>query len=304
MSAVIGIDLGGSKIALGLIGADNRILSRRRIDTRADAGLDSVINRIAQQVDSLRADLPAGGEITAVGIGAPGPVDHLRGELLTLVNLPGISNTPFAQALSQRLGLPVRLDHDAKVAALGEFHYGAGRQRDSMIYIVMGTGVGAAIIYQGALIYGEGNSAGECGHMTVDPNGHLCHCGSRGCLEAYASGPSLARHYAAATGEHVDGAEVAARARHGDKAALAALHDAGRALGIAVASLAMTLNIELFVIGGSVAGAGDLLLRPARATVPQYAFETVADGLRIEASRLGEDGAILGAGSLARGLLV
>ena len=300
MNAVIGIDLGGSKIALGLIGADNRILSRRRIDTRADAGLDSVINRIARQVDSLRADLPSGGEITAVGIGAPGPVDHVRGELRTLVNLPGISNTPFADALSQRLGLPVRLDHDAKVAALGEFHFGAGRERESMIYIVMGTGVGAAIIYQSQLLYGEGNSAGECGHMTVDPNGHLCHCGSRGCLEAYASGPSLARHYAAATGEHVDGAEVAARAGNGDKAALAALHDAGRALGIAVASLAMTLNIELFVIGGSVAGAGDLLLRPARETAPKHSFAAVADGVRIEASRLGEDGAILGAGWLAR----
>ena len=171
MSAVIGIDLGGSKIALGLVGADNRILARRRIDTQADRGLDSVIQRIAAQVDSLRGDLPPGQQIAAVGIGAPGPVDHIRGDLLTLVNLPGISNTPFRAALSQRLGLPAALDHDAKAAALGEFHFGAGVQRDSMVYIVMGTGVGAAIIYQGALIYGESNSAGESGHMTVDPKG-------------------------------------------------------------------------------------------------------------------------------------
>ena len=161
----------------------------------------SVIERIAVEVEALEATLPAGGRVEAVGIGAPGPVDHVSGDLLTLVNLPGISNSPFRRVLQERLSLPVALDHDAKVAALGEFHYGAGRERESMIYIVIGTGVGAAIIYQGELIYGESNSAGESGHMTVDPNGHQCHCGSRGCLETYASGPALAKHYAAAAGE-------------------------------------------------------------------------------------------------------
>ena len=231
MSAVVGIDLGGSKIALGLVDADNRILARRRIDTQSERGLQSVIERIAEQVDSLRGDLPPGDDISAIGIGAPGPVDHISGDLLTLVNLPGISNTPFRRALSQRLGLPAALDHDAKVAALGEFHVGAGQARDSLIYIVIGTGVGAAIIYQGALIYGEGNSAGECGHMTVDPQGHLCHCGSRGCLETYTSGPALSRHYLVATGQRIDGAEVTRRARKGEAAARQVLAEAGRALG-------------------------------------------------------------------------
>ncbi|MCY4147173.1 MAG: ROK family protein [Chloroflexi bacterium] len=300
MSAVVGVDLGGSKIALGLVNAENAILSRRRIDTEAAAGLDSVITRISAQVASLRRELPKGQDIAAVGVGAPGPVDPIHGDLLTLVNLPGISNTPFRRALSQRLGVPVALDHDAKVAALGEFHFGAGKKRDSMIYIVIGTGVGAAIIYQGRLLYGESNTAGESGHMTVDPNGHLCHCGSRGCLEAYASGPALSRHYATATGETIDGAQVAERARAGDVTALQTLAEAGRALGIAVASLAMTLNIELFVIGGSVAQADALLLNPARATLPGYAFKTVAERVQVRASQLGEDGAILGAAWLAR----
>lgn len=300
MNAVVGIDLGGSKIALGLVNAENAILARRRIDTAAEAGLDNVITRIAEQVDSLSRELPGGQNITAVGIGAPGPVDHIRGDLLTLVNLPGISNSPFRSALSQRLSLPVALDHDAKVAALGEFHFGAGKNRNSMIYIVIGTGVGAAIIYEGQLIYGESNTAGESGHMTVDPNGHVCHCGSRGCLEAYASGPALSQQYAAATGFRIDGAQVYERAQAGDMAALQALTEAGRALGIAVASLAMTLNIELFVIGGSVAQAGDLLLKPARETLPGYAFKTVSARVQVRASQLGEDGAILGAAWLAR----
>ena len=300
MSHVIGIDLGGSKIAFGLVDAQDRVVARRRIDTESDAGLESVVERIAVEVDALRAILPAGQRVDAVGIGAPGPVDHIRGDLLTLVNLPGISNTPFRRALQERLSLPVALDHDAKVAALGEFHFGAGRERESMIYIVVGTGVGAAIIYQGRLIYGESNSAGESGHTTVDPSGPRCHCGSRGCLETYASGPALARQYAAAAGETISGAEVTERALAGDETARDALATAGRALGIAIASMAMTLNIEQFVIGGGVALAGDLLLAPARESLKRYSFKAVSARVKVTASAMGEDAPILGAAWLAR----
>ena len=300
MSHVIGIDLGGSKIALGLVNPRDEISARRRIDSESEAGLQSVVERIAIEVDALKATLPPEQKVEAVGVGAPGPVDHIHGDLLTLVNLPGISNTPFRRALRERLALPVALDHDAKVAALGEFHFGAGRRRESMIYIVMGTGVGAAIIYQGQLIYGEGNSAGESGHMTVDPKGHPCHCGSRGCLETYTSGPALAKHYAAATGEKVSGAEVTERALAGDETARELLGTAGRALGIAIASLAMTLNIEQFVIGGSVALAGDLLLDAARASLKQYSFKAVSARVQVAASEMGEDAPILGAGWMAR----
>lgn len=303
MSHRIGIDLGGSKIALGLVSPADEILARRRIDTNADAGLERVVKRIADEVEALAATLTSEEAVAAVGVGAPGPLDHIKGELLTLVNLPGISNSPFRRVLSERLALPVALDHDAKVAALGEFHFGAGRGRDSMIYIVIGTGVGAAIIYKGALLYGEGNSAGECGHMTVDPRGRPCHCGSRGCLEAYTGGPALSRQYAEMTGDDITGADIAARARSGDAQALQVFTDAGRALGIAIASLAMTLNIETFVIGGSVAKAGDLLLEPARETLPGYAFRAVSERVRVVASELGEDAAILGAAHMARRLL-
>ncbi len=303
MSHRIGIDLGGSKIALGLVSPADEILARRRIDTNAAAGLERVVERIADEVEALAATLTSEEAVAAVGVGAPGPLDHIKGELLTLVNLPGISNSPFRRVLSEQLALPVALDHDAKVAALGEFHFGAGRGRDSMIYIVIGTGVGAAIIYQGALFYGEGNSAGECGHMTVDPRGRPCHCGSRGCLEAYTGGPALSRQYAEMTGDDITGADIAARARSGDERALQVFTDAGRALGIAIATLAMTLNIETFVIGGSVAKAGDLLLGPARETLPGYAFRAVSERLRVVASELGEDAAILGAAHMARRLL-
>ncbi|MDE2853067.1 MAG: ROK family protein [Chloroflexota bacterium] len=300
MSQVIGIDLGGSKIALGLVDPRGEIRARRRIDTNSEAGSKVVVERIAAEVEALKATLPPEEALAAVGVGAPGPVDHVSGDLLTLVNLPGISNSPFRRLLQERLSLPVALDHDAKAAALGEFHYGAGRDGDSMIYIVIGTGVGAAIIYQGKLIYGEGNSAGESGHMTVDPKGHPCHCGSRGCLETYTSGPALAKHYAAASGQTVTGAEVSARALAGDEVALEVLASAGRALGIAIASLAMTLNIERFVIGGSVALAGDLLLNAARESLTLYSFKAVSAKVNVRATSLGEDAPILGAAWLAR----
>ena len=304
MSQVIGIDLGGSKIALGLVDPQGQISARRRIDTNSEAGLNSVVERIAAEIEALKATLPPAETLVAVGVGAPGPVDHLSGDLLTLVNLPGISNSPFGRVLAERLSTPVVLDHDAKAAALGEFHYGAGRERDSMIYIVIGTGVGAAIIYQGKLIYGEGKSAGECGHMTVDPKGRQCHCGSRGCLETYASGPALSKVYAAAAGEKISGAEVSARALAGDRIARDVLASAGRALGVAIASLAMTLNIELFVIGGGVALAGDLLLGSARESLKLYSFKAVAAKVKVTASALGEGAPILGAARLARQRLV
>ncbi len=165
---------------------------------------------------------------------------------------------------------------------------------------VIGTGVGAAIIYQGRLIYGESNSAGESGHMTVDPNGHRCHCGSRGCLETYTSGPALAKHYYAATGETISGAGVSKRALAGDETARGLLRSAGRALGIAIASLAMTLNIETFVIGGGVVQAGDLLLEPARKSLKEYSFRAVSARIQLSASAMGEDAPILGAAWLAR----
>jgi glucokinase len=307
MSWVIGIDLGGTKTALGLISPENAVVATRRMPTLEHEGPQSIVERIAEQVTDLAKELPSDQRIAAVGIGCPGPVDHRSGRLLTLVNLPGLSNTPLRQLLADRLGVPVRLDHDAKVAALGDFYYGAGQGRTHMVYIVIGTGVGAALITDGQLYYGESNTAGEAGHITVDRYGERCTCGSRGCLETFISGPWLARRYQQALaqkglpeGDPVSGEQVTRLALAGDAAGQAVMQAAGEALGIAVASMAMIMNIELFVIGGSVAKAGDVLLEPARRTVPQYAFRAVAERVRIVASALGDHGPLLGGAWLAR----
>ena len=308
---VVGVDLGATKIAMGLINPQDRIVAYRRIPTDADDGPRAVVERIACSIADLQRELPAGKRIAALGICSPGPVDPQAGMLIDPPNLSGLHHTPLQQMLAERLELPVSLEHDARAAALGEFHYGAGRGERSMVYVVVGTGVGAAIIADGQLYRGTHGSAGEVGHVTLDLNGELCSCGSRGCVETYASGPGLVRHYRRAlerTGQEyrrddqqpLTGEWIARLAGQGDALAMQAMVEAGQALGIAIASMAMLLDIDLYVVGGSVAKSGDLLLEPARRTVPRCSYPSVSSRVRIVAAPLGDDGPILGCGWLAR----
>jgi len=306
---VAGIDLGGTKIEVGIIAPDNRIVARRRFPTEDHRGPASVVARIAACIAELQAQLPGGEPVAAVGVCTPGPVDHATGTLLDPPNIPGLHHTPLAALLSARLGVPVRIDHDAKATGLGEYHYGAGRGERSMVYMIVGTGVGIAIIADGAIYRGLHNSAGEFGHTTMDRWGAVCSCGSRGCVETFMSGPWLARRYAAAqrgetptleTATTLGGQEIAALAQQGDPLALRILTDAGEALGAAVATLAMTLDIDCYVIGGSVAHCGDLFFGPARRTVPRYSFRSVGERVRIVGNQLDTDGALLGCAWLAR----
>jgi glucokinase len=304
---VVGIDLGATKIALGLIDPADRIVAYRRIPTKATAGPESAVERIGQSIKELEQELPAGQQIAALGICSPGPLDHQSGVILDPPNLTGWRHVPFRQMLIDHLGWPVQLEHDAKAAALGEFHYGAGRGEQSMVYIVVGTGVGAAFIIDGQLYRGMHNLAGEVGGMTIERHGEPYRSGVRGCVQSFTCGPDLARHYQRLQAEarpeatqSITGERVARRAEQGDELAMQVMRQAGEVLGVTVASLAMALDIELYVIGGSVAKAGELLLEPARQTMPAYAFRSIASQVRIVAAGLGDDGPILGCGWLAR----
>lgn len=304
---VVGVDLGGTKTDIGLVAPDNSIPARRRIATESGRGAASVVERIAEVVESFKPELPPGEQIAALGICTPGPVDHVTGTLLTLVNLPGLSHTPLRALLSERLQIPVRLEHDAKAAALGDFHYGAGSDARSMTYITIGTGVGAAIILDGHLYYGDGNASGEVGHISIDRAGEQCACGTRGCVETYMSGPWMARRYERALADlgktpdqPTSGERIAQLAEAGDALALQIVTEAGEALGMAVASMAMILDVQLNVIGGSVAKLGDLLLEPARKTMPQFCFRALGERVRIVPTALGNNGPLLGCAWLAR----
>lgn len=309
---VVGIDLGATKIALGLIDPLDRITARRRIPTHVAEGPQAAVVRMVQSISELAQELPSGQQIAAVGICSPGPIDHEAGLIIDPPNLTGWRNVPLRQMLADRLDLPVTLEHDAKASALGEYYYGVGQGRGSMVYIVVGTGVGAAIIMEGQLYRGLHNSAGEVGHITIDRYGEKGSSGINGNVESYMSGPSLVYRYERLltqaarppVSQPITGELIAQLAAQGDEVALQVMTGAGEALGIAVASLAMILDIDRYVIGSSVAKAGDLLLEPARRIAPEYCFQSVASRLQIAPAGLGDDGPILGCGWLARQAVV
>jgi glucokinase len=303
---VAGIDLGASKIAMGLVSPANEIAAARRFPTEARRGPDYALERIAAALDEMAHE--AGAQPAAIGVCSPGPVNVVDGVILDPPNL-GWRNVPFRHMLRERFGLPVTLEHDAKAAALGEFHFGWGREfsaRD-LVYVIVGTGIGAAIILDGHLYRGRTNASGEIGHITIDRHGPPGSSGVIGAVEVYAGGPAIARAYVhrggAENAEGIGAGEVAKRALEGDINALAVFEDAGDALGAAIATTAMLMDVDLFVIGGSVARAGDLLLEPARRAVPKYSHSSVAPRVRIMATRLHEDGPILGCAWQARQIL-
>lgn len=307
---VIGVDLGGTKIEIGLISPENRVAARVRIPTNPGLGPQSVVERIAKEVGTLSAHRPPGTRIAALGLCSPGPVDNAAGTLLDPPNLAGLHYAPLAQMLSDKLGIPAQIDHDAKAACLGEYYYGAGRGERSMTYIIAGTGVGSATVLNGQMLRGQNNTAGEVGHVPLDRNGDICSCGSRGCFETFIAGPWLARHYLGKVqaaqvlpppgAAELSAVDVVNLALSGDLLACQVMEEAGAALGAAVATLAMVLDVDLFVVGGSVVKAGDLLLEPARRAVPKHCYRSVGCAVRIVATEIGEDGHLLGCAWLAR----
>ena len=308
MSYVVAIDLGGTKIDFGLVASDNTILARKRIDANTFDGVDAVLARMLEQINLLKKYLPSGQMISAVGMCAPGPLDHITGTLKDPPNI-GLQHVPIGPMFQEILGVPVKLEHDAKAAALGEYHYGAGRGHRHMVYIVAGTGVGGAMIDDGKLIRGVQNSAGEIGHISLDKNGMTCNCGSRGCVQKYLAGPYLVERYRGKRKEErgkekdyalLTGEDVAKLALQGDMAAREVLHEAGEALGLLVANLAVSLDVELYVLGGSVAKLGDLLLEPAREIAPKYMLSSLKSRVKILTSQLQGDEALLGCAYLVR----
>lgn len=298
----LGIDLGGSTYKCGLISPEWNIVARCEEPTRALEGPIQAADRIAASVRKTLADLPEDARVRRIGICCPGPLDHRAGVIIDPANLTGWRNVPFAAMLSERLDLlPVSLEHDAKAAALGEFQFGAGRGTSSMCLIIVGTGIGAAMIVDGKLYRGEQNSAGEIGHFTVNLDGPICPCGSQGCVEAYASGPAIMNAYGYATRKKVESAEEIVRAAHaGDEIARRVFERAGRSLGAAIATIASTMDISTYVMFGSVVKAGELLLAPARAAVSNYSYQSIASRVRILLGELGNDAGILGAAWAAR----
>ena len=308
----IGVDVGGTKIAAGVVDPDGTVVDRVRVHTPAITE-EAVDEGIVDAVD----DLLGRHEVVAVGLAAAGVVDARRSTVRFAPNLPWRDH-PLRDRLTKRLGVPVVIENDANAAAWGEFRFGAGIETDDMVLVTVGTGIGGGIVLDGRLLRGAWGVAAEFGHVRVVPDGRLCGCGNHGCWEQYASGRALLRdvrdavaadpqagrtvlELAGGNAEKIDGPGVTRAARQGDPLAVAALADVGRWLGQGIADLACVLDPAMVVVGGGVSEAGDLLLEPARATfTAQLSAADYRPHLTIRAASLGNDAGLLGAADLAR----
>jgi glucokinase len=289
---VLGIDIGGTKMAAALVSADGTILSGDRIRTPSGDG-DQVFAALGELIDRVRGDETP----LAVGIGTAGPVDQQHG-LVSPVNIAGWRNFPIVDRVRAVTGdLPVALGLDGHCFALGEFWSGAGRNAHTLLGIVVSTGVGGGLVVDGRPLLGQSGNAAHIGHVVIDQDGESCVCGSFGCVEAYASGPRMvarAQRSGWRTGEDVDAAVLAADAAAGDELALAAFDDGAQALAAGIVATAVTVDLTAVVIGGGVAKAGPVLFDPVQAWVKRLAQLPFVTDLTVVPAQLDNAG-LLGA---------
>lgn len=272
---VLAVDLGGTNVRAAAVTADGQILARRQALTQPQLGLAHVLDRIAEAVGGAATEAGLNTD-AAVGIAMPGTVNPHTGMLGIAPNL-GWRDVPIRNLLRERLARPVAIGNDVNAGALGEWRHGAGRGTRHFIYLACGTGVGGGIIVDGHLLLGKGGLAVEAGHMVVAMDGPRCHCGGKGCLEAFAGGwaieeaaqglldqgmPSLLTELMAERNERISGALINYAAEQDDGVSIEVLHRAGRALGFSVASLIHLYDPEVVAIGGGVVAAGQFFLRP------------------------------------------
>lgn len=305
----VGIDLGGTKINTALVDATGRILRQDYRETQAAEGPEAVIRRMAAAAREVMAEVgPA--RVCAVGVGAPGPIDTRTAMVEAPPNLPGWFHVPLGQRIAEALGLPTFLENDANAAALGEHAFGAGRGTCHMVYVTASTGIGGGFIIDGQLYRGATGGAAEIGHITILPDGPLCTCGQRGCLEALASGTAIARRArevmaqgtAPGIAALVEGDPARATARvvaqaaaQGDTVAQAIIDEAMTYLGLGMANLVDLVNPEMLVIGGGMANMGETLFGPVQRAIEQYTFPSVASAVRVVPAELGDDAGVVGA---------
>lgn len=303
MSAVLAVDIGGTKLAAALVEPDGRVTAHDRAPTPNALGVDG--EELWAALEALLAKLVAGAgdpPLAGVGVGCGGPMTWPAAEVSPL-NIPAWRGFPLRERLRARYaGLPVRIHNDAVCVAIGEHWLGAGRGHDNVLGMVVSTGVGGGLMLGGRLVNGASGNAGHIGHVIVEPGGAPCGCGGRGCLEAVARGPGLvawAREQGWRPGSaEATGVELTEDARRGDPVAGAAMRRAGRALGIAIASATHLCDLEVAAIGGGLSQAGRLLFDPLEEAFGEHARMEFARRLRIVPAELGQTAGLVGAAAL------
>jgi glucokinase len=315
---VLGLDVGGTKLAAGVVGSDGSVRSWLSTPSHVEEGPDAVIARHLELGRSAvdKAAL-TWADVAAVGIGCGGPLDPFRGVVEAPLHLPGWNDVPLVDIVEKALDRPAVVDNDATAGALGEYWFGAGRERGirHLVYLTISTGVGGGLILDGRVYRGANGNAGELGHLTIERNGRPCACGRRGCLEAYASGTNIARRAREAitsgdwsgpstlstlsTLSEITARDVSAAAAVGDPLATRIWDETTDILGAAVATILDVFNPDLVVLGGGVTRAGEQLLRPVRGVALGRGLPPARRAADVVLARLGDQLGVVAAAAVA-----
>lgn len=315
MALAIGIDVGGTKLLGGVVDEEGRVITRIRRETPREGGV-ALTALVAELVNQLQAEVRE--DIDAIGLSAAGFVSADRERMLAATNIAGWTGVNLAQELEPLVGSRIIVENDANAACWGEYRFGAGRNARNLIFLILGTGLGGGMIVDGQLFRGAHGTAAEFGHMRINSTGPLCGCGARGCFEQYCAGPALMRHveeaiaaaperafellkYGDGTFEGLTGKHVASAAHDGDRIAMTAFKITGEWLGLGLASLVVTLDPDLIILGGGVSEAGEILISPARESLKRNASFSGHSLPQIVGASLGNDAGLVGVADLARG---
>lgn len=306
---VVGVDLGGTKISAALSNLNGEVISQTTVPTNANEGEIPVLNRIIESVEKVIKDGSVNyQDVKAIGIGSPGPLDAEKGIIIYTPNLP-FKNFNLVDPLKNKFGIPVFLDNDANVAAIGEYMFGAGRGTKDVVFFTVSTGIGGGAVLDGKIYRGHTSNALEIGHMTVAPDGPRCNCGNIGCVEATSSGTAIAKRAQEALTSKVETSlrkydkvtsyEVFVEAAAGDPVCKDIIDTALNYLGIAIANAVSIFDPEVIIIGGGVSKAGDIVFDTVRKVVNKRCFRSMAESVKIVPAGLGTDAGVIGAVALA-----
>lgn len=306
---VVGIDLGGTKISTSLSTFEGEIIKNIVVPTNALEGAVPVLDRITETIENVLAEANVTVEdVQAIGIGSPGPLDANKGIIITTPNLP-FKNYNVVKPIKDKFNIPVYLDNDANVAAIGEYMFGAGKGKENIVYFTVSTGIGGGAVLNGNIYRGNTCNALEIGHSTVDPNGPRCNCGNLGCLEAVSSGTAIGKRGVEAVSTNVETSlrkydkvtsyEVFKEAEVGDEVSKDIVDNALNYLGIGVANAVAIFDPQMVIIGGGVTQVGDILFDKVRQVVNKRCFKNMAESCEIALAGLGTNAGVVGAVALA-----
>ena len=305
----IAADLGGTNLRMAAVDGAGTIVSRNRMSTPSAGNQEDIVSAILSVINEFKRELAGNYQFAAFGAAMPAIVNSQAGVILRSPNLPELNDLDFEARFSRELGIAVVLENDANSAAVGERWKGAAQGVRNSIHVTLGTGVGGGIIIDGTLVRGVDGTAGEIGHIAVEPEGHPCGCGSRGCVEQYASATAIVRLAKEMLPKYPETElrsnldltplDVFEAGMQGDRLSVEVFRVAGTYLGIALGGLVNVLNPEVIVIGGGVAAGWDLFIEPLQSEILRRAFQHPGERVKLMRSDLGDDAGILGAAFLA-----